>query len=611
MVRKQAPRTRKGRTRSEKPRMVPAPMTGLPPTKPLNVRQGQTTSDPRAHRSPAALDDWQPSHRSVEIAWAHVQRTGLGPALDGMLTHRLGRPRQMPSSLYLLGFYLNALRKGHRGCVLDAARALLLIPDSDKAQLAVPNITVHAMYRRFDAWFTSVTAYLANGWTPPSGDPRDQFAKQALTIFDACQAIIRSPLTDTYLRWPAIAIDGTDFPTFGNLHMAHKRLHLDGDAAYDSNGEVFGGDAGLPSWDPYADPQTKGGARILAYGPDGREIHTKDLEARSGHATATDKHRASKYVGYEAHLAVAMPVLVSTNQVDRVSFGPTPPPLCLGANLTPAGTHRGIASLAVVEFLHGTAPLAEVAADRGITYMRGYVERLRALQIKSVHLLHPLQRRLRDGPPGGIFIDQTLLTDGTPQDLLRELPLPPPRASADARLPYEQAFNDRARYRWRNHSGPDSRGAIRLACPICTSPHVRCQQVPRSLRLPNTCPKVWLPGNRNHCCVTGTVTFSADEYPLWMGDVVPHTTAHFLSYGRRNAAETLNSFLHGLYVDIDENWAEPFGTAKRAFLLSFTLAAINHHLLNATIDVGDQSAQRIQRRITQRLQPETRFSVGR
>ena len=546
---------------------------------------GRQALDLRRGRKPQLLDEWQPSPAAVEAAWSYLQRTNLGARLDQMLTHRLGRPRTMRSDLYLLGFYLNALRKGHRGCVLDATRALLLIPSPQRELLGVPEIALQAMYRRFDAWYLAVTTQLAEDWGPPAPRTLDDTASAPrLTIFEVCQEIIRSPLTDAYLRWPSIAIDGTDFPTFGNLHIAHERLPLDGDAVYDDNGNVFGGAAGAPPWDPSDGGHTKGGAKIFGIGADGREIHTLDTEARSAYRTATGKRSGGKYEGYEVHVACAMAILRSTDQVTYATFSATPPPLCLAANVTPGGTHRGVASLAVVEFLNDIDHLREVAADRGITYMRDYGERLRALNIQSVHTLHSLQRRLHDGPPGGVFIDQTLFSDAIPADLLKEFPLPTPHLPAEARRPYEEAFNKRALYRWRNHAGPDSRGSIRLACPICTSPHLRCRQVPRSMRLPQTAPLVRLPEGRSHCCSSGTVTFSARDYPLWMGDVVPFTTAHFMSYGRRNAAETLNSFLHGLYVDLNEKWAEPFGTAKRSFLVAFTLAGINHHLLRGGLE---------------------------
>jgi hypothetical protein len=39
-------------------------------------------------------------------------------------------------------------------------------------------------------------------------------------------------------------------------------------------------------------------------GPDGRNIYTKDPDARGGHRFATGRRNAGPYVGYELHLAV-------------------------------------------------------------------------------------------------------------------------------------------------------------------------------------------------------------------------------------------------------------------------------------------------------------------
>lgn len=562
-------------------RPTPRPCTGFP-LPPESLPAPTSTKDPREHRILRPLDGWGPGESTVETALSYIDSSGIAPRLDALLKHRLGRPRSLPSRVYLLGFYLNALRKGHRGSPLDAARALYAMPDHQKALLHIDSLALDVLHRRVSAWFNDVAAALQ--------DPDDAVDGQGLDAFTVCQQIARSSLTDPYRRWPSTAIDGIALPTFGNMHLSRDRIALEGDATYEENGQVFGGEVGAPPWAP--PPEETARARIYGIGVDGRPVYTKDTEARAGYRTATDKHPGGIYVGYEATIGYAMPVMEHTDGVFTARFGPTPPPVCLTFNLAPAGTHRGEATLACVHFLHDNwGPIDEVAADRGITTAVDYLPELRRLGIKSVHTLTEQQRRQRPGPVGGFFRDATLLSDATPPDLL-DLPLPPIRASEEVRAPFEADFNRRAQYRWRILAGPDNKGRIRLCCPICTAKVLKCRNVPATMRLPSYRPLVTLPNGRRRCCESGSITYGPTDYPTWMGDVVPFTTAHNLSYGRRNAAETGNSFLHGLYVDIDENWAEPFGTVKRALLLAFTLAAINHYHLTPEGSTPEPGAMR-------------------
>lgn len=559
-------------------RKRPAPCTGFGLRDGESLPPPQRADDPRKARDLSAMAGWAPTAALVDAAISYIDASGNAEALDALLATRVGRPRALSSRVWLLGFYLNSMRKGHTGCGVDAARALFSLPEPLKHGLGVPDVQLLRLYHRLDAWFCDVATRL----TPTDQEWHDTptLSPAGLDAFTVCQQIVRSPLTSTYLTWPSIAVDGTDFPTFGNMHVRKDRIPLDGEAIYEENGHQFGGDAGPPPWAADAEEYADKGARIFGYGVDERRIYTKDTEARAAYRTATSKGRGDVYVGHEITSAVAMRELLWTNQVTAVTVGPLPPPIFLGFNLTPGGTHRGHATLAVVRYLDDQSHLLEVAADRGITPMTGYLEELLMRGIKSVHTLTETERRIRPGPDGGVFVDGTLLSEATPTELLAPLPLPPAHASADARAPFEEAFNARAAYRWRTHSLPNDAAHWRLACPICTAHTLRCRAVGASMRASQHRPLVALPEGRTTCCSTGTVTFGPSDYPLWMQDVVPFTTAHAFSYGRRNAAETGNSLLHGGYVDLNENWAQPFGTVKRALLVAFAMAGINHHLLS-------------------------------
>ena len=89
-------------------------------------------------------------------------------------------------------------------------------------------------------------------------------------------------------------------------------------------------------------------AKLLSVGPDGRNVYTKDKDARGGYRTANAKHPGGTYVGRELHLGIAVPTVKNTDGVSYVKLGPDVPQVVVTARLVPAGSHRGDPALEMV-----------------------------------------------------------------------------------------------------------------------------------------------------------------------------------------------------------------------------------------------------------------------
>lgn len=150
--------------------------------------------------------------------------------------------------------------------------------------------------------------------------------------------------------------------------------------------------------------------------------------------------------------------------------------------------------------------------------------------------------------------------------------MPPIRAKGNYRLAYEQAFNQRARWRLARHQSSDHDGVTRWKCPFCAGRR-RSRSFPKTMRRPNTTPLVFLPHDVARCC---NGTLSAPPADLPHTQRIPFgTTAWRTSMNRRMAVESVNSALKGGYVDTSRGFFRLFGLTKITVLLAFTIAAVN------------------------------------
>ena len=137
-------------------------------------------------------------------------------------------------------------------------------------------------------------------------------------------------------------------------------------------------------------------------------------------------------------------------------------------------------------------------------------------------------------------------------------------------------FDERARWRWTKHSGPDAAGITRWECPFCSG-RLKNRQL-RQSKLSKRALLVELSTGTTQCC-EGILQIGASLLNLVQADAIPYgTTAHNLSYGRRNLVETDNSYLGGTYIDLTNTYSRLMGTAKRKFVMAFMLAGLNRYI---------------------------------
>jgi hypothetical protein len=501
-------------------------------------------------------------------ALTQVKRSKILEALDGVVPTRSGRSL---SNLGLaVAFQVNGNRRGHKGELIAAARVLNSFTDDQLRVLGVtkwePCQAYDRVERLFNAWRRSLEA-------SPSvaGHRRDGHWMMN------CLARAGVP------RWArrqwkesrSLGVDGTAIPTWAVVQGRDAEIQLDGPASND-------GADGSPR-------QQRRSKRTWPMGPDGRAVHTKDPSARGGWRTATGSTKAGKYVGYELHLATEARDVVWTNYVDKLTKGPEVPSFVWSAALVPAGTHRGTA--VVDDLLNlkrtGTFDLEDVIWDPGYSYLDRTIVYF-PLQEAGIHqtfTLHRNHRGTRTTALPANLIDGQLYSEHLPARLrgvptagsreLSPLPMPPHGTDEAGKLVYEEPFNERARWRFSRHAGPDSDGATRWRCPFCAG-RLRSTAFKSSLSTSRSAPLVFVSTKAGACC-SGTLRAEAADLPFWQR--IPYgTTAWRLSVGRRSITESSNAAGKGDYVDWnDKGFIKVFGQTARQILLGFTIGGLNRY----------------------------------
>ena len=111
--------------------------------------------------------------------------------------------------------------------------------------------------------------------------------------------------------------------------------------------------------------------QIGKLGPDGRFIRSPDRDARLGYKTATNREKARIVLGYDTHLAVAVPAVKWTGNPRKVAFKEAPPQFITAMSVVPGSTNPGPIGVDLVAQSMLIAPgINKVTADRGYTNKR-------------------------------------------------------------------------------------------------------------------------------------------------------------------------------------------------------------------------------------------------
>jgi hypothetical protein len=498
-----------------------------------------------------------------------IGRSGVLEALQARLDSRAGRPRALSLQGFLVAAQLNAFARHHAAHLTQIARTLNALSDDQRKALGIGRWNPEQAYDRVEYLFLKLSKALERGWESCVDGRTERIDSQWFG-----NRISRAAFGDDAPRSRSLAVDGTDVETWGALRGDASAVEPDGDspevsgrAEHPSGGRQRGGGRGRRG----APGQR---ARILGIGPDGRKIYTPDPDARAGHRSATNSRSAGTYVGYELHLAVQTRDVKWSNGIDRTTLGPEVPNVVTNLSLVPAGSHR--ARAIVPELLSAKErgqELDDVAWDPGYSLSHSETAYY-PLQSAEVHTTFQPATHQRGRRPSGsdaLLIDGHLFSPLLPSELM-DLPMPPRGASLHEKLEYERAFNQRARFRYIRHAGPEADGTTRWRCPFCSG-LLRSRAFPRTMRRSRQVPLVPVPEGTTECC-SGIFSATAAQLPLWQR--LPFgTTAWRVSMGRRQAAESANAALKGGFVDIGRKFFRVFGLAKLTILLSFTIASFN------------------------------------
>lgn len=468
--------------------------------------------------------DCERSPRSNEIddAIAFIKHAGVAHMLEEHLARRSDAVSALTVRGLLVATQLVGFARNHKMLFIDVTRILNTLDRPTLNILEMPNWKVNGSYDRVENLMDKIDDALTDGFDCIN------FATGEKTHVDAyyyANAVIRASVADDLVKDAAIAIDGTDLPTWGAMHTGPDEVELDGEANALSEEEVDTDYDALPDQrrpakvESKKPTENKRTAKVLGVGADGRKIYTCDTDARAGHRSATNQRNAGSYIGRDVHLGVTVRQMYSKDGVKQTSPGPAVPQLLVTMDVVPAGTHRGKAVIGSLLEAHGAGLCSEVIPDPGYTLMKGETFHHLLQQADIPLIARPASHQRTkleqvDKPQtvsGALLLDGQFFSKHTPKELLH-LEMPPRGCSNEDKQPYIAKFEQRARYAYRRHEKPGADGTTRWKCPFCAG-QLRCEQLPHTMRKGRHLPLVELPEGTTRCC-DGILRVDADQLPM-------------------------------------------------------------------------------------------------
>ena len=536
---------------------------------------------PPRHRAPIDVTGKrQPSNEEFADACAAVDWLGSGflGALQQAIREGAGRPGSVPARAVLVAWMLNAFEEGTKAEHAEVASQLIACSDEQLGQLGMKRMPVTRAYQRTWDKTDRVLKALEIGFDFQHG------TSTVHADLDWLVEVLPHAVVPADLPWSRTrSVDGTDWETCGTFVSPEREY--DGATPPDTETPL----------EEHAKHVAKSRSRLkarVAFGPDGRAIYTKDVDARAGHRSANHQHRAGFYMGYELHLSVQIRDNIYRGHPGQLSYGPDVPNIITSARLVPAGAHRGQATVPMLRAervpVPGTRPtpdrqgnpIAVVVWDRGyslLAYENAHGP-LRLSGIEPIFELTDIQRKQVQVLTDVVWIDGAPFSKHTPAEL-RDLPRVGRKDSAEERRRLQAKYDERARWRYSNHGRPDADGYQRLRCPFCAG-RLRADNL-RQRNVSQNAPLVTLPEGVTQCC-GGIVTVPPAFLTLVQGlGLIYGTTAWTLAYGPRVLVETANSLLKDKYAALNRSYTKLMGLAKRKFALAFLLAGVNRRIIKA------------------------------
>ena len=273
----------------------------------------------------------EPRVSSASVAWRFldiIRRSGVLPDLELRLRTQPGQQSKLSIKALLLLYLLSA----YKG---DSARRtdLCAVANGLDAQVAfslglcdrhrwepLSYVVVRKQSKRFER-------ALRQGWAAADGTPR--------SFTWLVREMLTTSVPNRYLKTiAAVAIDSTANPTWARTREFRLEKDLLAEHRLESLEEP---DLPEPDIKPAENPEGK----VRTVGSDGRFIRSYDIDARPGYKSATNKEPASLFLGYDAHIAVAVAEAVWSGNPNQVAIKPAPPGYILALHVAPGATNPG------------------------------------------------------------------------------------------------------------------------------------------------------------------------------------------------------------------------------------------------------------------------------
>ena len=282
--------------------------------------------------------------------------------------------------------------------------------------------------------------------------------------------------------------------------------------------------------------------------------------------------QGEQFLGYDAHIAVAVAEAVWSGNPNQVAIKPAPPGYILALHVAPGATNPGPIGLQLALQSHEIAPgLSDVVADRAYTNKRQSF--VRPLHQMGINMTMDYTSTETNNPK---FVkvgtnDQRLLNSaGTlfPPWIPEYMHIPPANTKPEDVTKW---YVNRALWRWTRNRKLDNGGG-QYGCSQCAG-RVTTKAPTRNASVVPAETAPFLPIEDTQCC-HGKVSIPADLLDAYQ-DIPFGTPAWKRSYGRRNPVEKTFSMIKDK-GGLKAGWCRPFGLA--AHTIGALALAIAHNL---------------------------------
>ena len=488
-----------------------------------------------------------------------IERSGVLPDLEERLRTQPGQQSKLSIKTLLLLYLLSA----YKG---DSARRtdLCSVANGLDSQVAfslglcdrhrwepLSYVVVRKQSKRFER-------ALRQGWAAADGTPRN--------FTWLVRKLLTASVPNRYLKTiVAAAIDSTADPTWARTREYRLEKDLLAEHRLES---LETPDLAEPTIKPNKNPKGK----IGTLGPDGRYIRSYDIDARPGYKSATNKEPATLFLGYDAHIAVAVAGAVWSGNPNQVAIKPSPPGYILALHVAAGATNPGPIGLELaLQSLEVAPNIGDVVADRAYTNKRqSFVRPLHQMGINvtmdytTTEINNP--KFIKAGTNGQRLLNSagTLLPPWIPE----YMHIPPQNAKPKD---VTEWYVNRALWRWTRNRKLDNGGG-QYSCSQCAGRVTTNAKTRNPDTVPNKAAP-YLPIEDKQCC-HGKVSIGVDKLDAYQ-DIPFGTPAWKRSYGRRNPSEKTFSMIKDK-GGLKAGWCRSFGLA--AHTIGAMALAIAHNL---------------------------------